>query len=468
MIYAPNAIVKKDGKFIFSGNVSAKAHASLIKPIIAEFWNGFCFHMSTLHATETDELVFAVGEADMPSTDGKAYAINVEPSGIRVVADDKKGLMLGLMTLMDRIETYDTEAGVELKIDCFELKESPAIKNRIAHMCVFPEVELWEIQKFLRLCAALRYSHVIVEFWGMMKYDCLDALSWKNAYAKDEIRPIFEEARDLGLELIPMFNCWGHAAACRASFGKHVVLNQRPELQYLFTDSGWSWNIYSPKAKELLRKIRDELIDLCGEGEYFHVGCDESYCYDLKDKQVMDDVCDYINEMSAELTAKGRRAIVWGDMFLYKYPEYKSKAAYAYACFSPSPESEQYMLAKLDKNIVIGNWQYCSVEAPVETTPVLVKAGLDNIICGWDRGEANTKACIDAAKEHNLAGYMHTTWDTLDSGTWYLALAGVKCFDGDVIGNRMTQTASLLRKVYFTDGDYLRSGWRRRDVSNRL
>ena len=466
MIYSPNALVKKDGKFIFSGNVSAKAHASLIKPVIAEFWRGFCFHMSGLDMVETDDYVFAVGEASVPSTDGKAYAINVEPSGIRVVADDKKGLIMGFMTLIDRIQTHETDEGIELKIDCFELKESPVIKNRMAHFCVFPEVELWEIQKFLRLCAALRYSHVIVEFWGMLKYDALDVLGWSNAYTKDVIRPIFDEARDLGLELVPMFNCWGHAAACRGGYGKHVVLNQRPELQYLFTDGGWSWNIYSPRTKALLRKVRDELIELCGEGEYFHVGCDESFCYDLTDKQVMDDVCDYINEMSAELTAKGRRAIAWGDMFLYKYPEYKSKAVYP--CFCPSPESEQYMLSKLDRNIVIGNWQYYCEEAPHETTPVFVKAGIDNIICGWDRSEANIKACMEVAREYDLVGYMHTTWHTLADRMWYLALAGIGCFDGECIGNTMMQTASLLRKVYFTDGDYLRSGWARRDVSNRL
>lgn len=464
MIYSPDALVKKEGEFRFLGNISATANTALTKPVIAEFWSGFCFHTSTLETIETDELIFAIGDAATPSTDGKAYAINVEPSGIRIVADDRKGLIMGLMTLMDRIQTYETEEALGLKIGCFELKESPEIKNRMVHLCVFPTVELWEIRRFLRLCAALRYSHVIVEFWGMLKYDCLSALGWENAYTKDEIRPIFDEARDLGLELIPMFNSWGHASACRGGYGKHVVLDQSPDLHYMFTDGGWSWNIYSPRAKELLRKVRDELIELFGEGEYFHVGCDESFCYDLKDKKVMDDVCDYINEMSAELTAKGRRAIVWGDMFLYRYPEYKSKNVYP--CFSPSPEAEQYMLSRLDRNIVIGNWQYYSEEAPAETTPVFVKVGLDNVICGWDRSEGNIKACIDAAKEHGLVGYMHTTWHTLSERMHYLAVAGIACFDGKRAGSRIDMlTADLLRKIYFTDGNYTRSGWKRNDVT---
>jgi len=197
------------------------------------------------------------------------------------------------------------------------------------------------------------------------------------------------------------------------------------------------------------------------------VGCDESFCYDLKDKKTMDDVCDYINGMVEELSLKGRRAIVWGDMFLYRYPEYKSK--YMYPCFCPSPESEQYMLSRLDKRVLIGNWQYYSEEAPLETTPVFVKAGLDSIICGWDRSEGNINTCMQAAKEHGLVGYMHTTWHTLPDRMHYLAIAGLKCFDGEkVSGCTDMQTASLLRKVYFTDGDYLRSGFTRRDVPNRL
>ena len=71
-------------------------------------------------------------------------------------------------------------------------------------------------------------------------------------------------------------------------------------------------------------------------------------------------------------------------------------------------------------------------------------------------------------REHDLVGYMHTTWHTLPDRMWYLAIAGIGCFDGEGIGNMMMKTASLLRKVYFTDGDYLRSGWMRRDVQNRL
>lgn len=126
------------------------------------------------------------------------------------------------------------------------------------------------------LCGTLKYTHIVLEFWGMYKYDCLKELSWEQAFSKEEIRPLIQTANDLGMEIILMINHWGHASQCRQMYGKHTVLSQNPKLQYLFSDDGWRWNINTPKTKELLRKIRSELIELCGNGEYFMIGCDEA------------------------------------------------------------------------------------------------------------------------------------------------------------------------------------------------
>ena len=69
----------------------------------------------------------------------------------------------------------------------------------------------------------------------MLKMDCLAELAWPFAHTKEEIRPLIEEARALGMEVIPMFNHLGHASANREMYGKHVVLDQNPKLEYLFT-----------------------------------------------------------------------------------------------------------------------------------------------------------------------------------------------------------------------------------------
>jgi hypothetical protein len=118
-----------------------------------------------------------------------------------------------------------------------------------------------------------------MEFWGCLKMDSLKELSWPEGYTKDEIRPLVEEANALGMEIIPFFQHLGHAALSRMGYsGKHVVLDQNLELDYLYypKSRGWVGIFMSDAVRKLLRSIRRELIDLCGDGEYFHLGCDES------------------------------------------------------------------------------------------------------------------------------------------------------------------------------------------------
>ena len=279
------------------------------------------------------------------------------------------------------------------------------------------------------------------------------------AYSKEEIAPIMREARELGMEIIPMFNQWGHASAGRVALGKHVVLDQNPTLQSYFSEDGWCWDISKPKVRELLRKIRRELTELCGEGSYFHIGCDEAYSFDFTEEN-MDYICGFINEIAEEMKAEGRRVIVWGDMFLYKHPHYNPKNRYC--CNAPSPEVEKYFLKSLKKDVIIADWQYNSPEAPVETADVFVKAGFDCLLCPWDEGRDETNASLETVNEYSLMGFIHTTWHTLTRGMPYvtqMAKGGFEYAEGYKTENMRTETATLLRKVMPASGDYEKAGW---------
>lgn len=467
MIFSPKEIVSKDGCFCFSGPVNAVGHNCLAKPVILEFWQGFTFQESELCMQETDEYIFAIGKAEKPVADGCAYAINIQPEGVYIAAESEQDLLRGFMTLLDRIYAAEEEE-ILLKLDCCLIRDTPSIQNRMVHLCIFPETELWELQRFIRLCGALKYTHIVLEFWGMLRYDCMQELSWRHGFSKDEVRPLIAEARALGMEVIPMFNHWGHASAGRVRYGKHVVLDQNPRLQTWFTDDGWCWDIEKPKVKALLRQIRQELIDLCGSGRYFHIGCDEAYNYDLTNQESMDAICDYINEVALDLQEQGRETIIWGDMFLYRYPHYNPKNRYY--CNAPSPQCEQYMLNRLSKDIIIADWQYHTAEAPVETSSVFTKAGFRCVICPWDRSVSKLTSCLETAKQESLMGVLHTTWHTLSLGMPYVTMAAEGCFDGALQKKASsvykTTTASLLRKVFPTEGDYRKAGWAKEQLGD--
>ena len=369
------------------------------------------------------------------------------------------------MTLLDRFKTVEVGGVMQLEAECSQIRERASIQCRMVHVCVFPETELWELQRFMRFCAALKYTHIVLEFWGTLKYDCLKELSWDSGFDKAQIRPIISEARALGLEIVPMFNHWGHASASRAMHGKHVVLDQAPSLQTYFSEDGWCWDIGKAKVKSLLRQVRNELIELCGDGSYFHIGCDEAYGFEFT-RENMDFVCDFLNSISDEMNECGRRVIVWGDMFLYSHKHYSN----TYVCNAPTPEAEQYLLCRLDKRITIADWQYDVAHSPVETSLVFKEAGFDCFLCPWDKGVAQLDSCVDTVRKESLCGVIHTTWHTLSSGLPFVLLCAVKSFDD---GKSMPylaaygKSAALMRRVMPSCGDYKKAGWSKIQVSSK-
>ncbi len=462
MIFNPQNFKKTEGTFVLPAAVSAVANACMNKDILKEYWHNFSFNCSTLELTATDEFVFAIGNAERLPLDGCAYSVNVTSNGICIFAETAQDLLHGYMTLLDQINAIDVDDKTAACIECCEFAERALIQNRMVHFCIFPETELFELQRFVRLAGALKYTHVVLEFWGMLQYDCMKELGWNHAFTKEQVKPIIREANDMGLEVIPMFNHWGHASESRAGMGKHAVLDQNPKLQTYFSEDGWCWDFKKPKVRALLRSIREELCELCGEGKYFHVGCDEAYGFDFSTES-MDGICGFLNEISRDMNEKGRRIIAWGDMCLSKHPEFNPENHYS--CNNPSLETEQYMLTHLDRNIVIADWHYQAPVAPVETSAIFQNAGFDTLLCPWDRGMAQTKAAISTTKEYGLMGFMHTTWHTLSSGMPYVTLTAVGGFESMDTRKKLI-TAALLRKVMPANGDYRKAGWRKTQIDN--
>lgn len=467
MIFNTKNALLKEGRYIFKGEVKALANICFGEAVFGEFWNNFCFGLSKLLLSEVEHFAFYTDGAKLLPTEGHSYAILVDENGFSVNAEDKNGLLLGFMTLLDRIKLEEIDGDSYLVIDAFELRETPLVPHRMVHFCVFPETEIWEVRRFLRFAAALKYSHVVLEFWGTLRYDVMRELSWSTAFEKDDIRPIIEEARALGLEIVPMFNHWGHAAASRVRHGKHVVLDQNPSLQSYFSEDGWCWDLSKEKVRALLSSIRRELIELCGEGEFFHIGCDEAYNFDISNKDSVDLVAGFINSVSEDMKKRGRRIIVWGDMFISKRADYNPENKYD--CNAPNEECAEYIRCRIDRDIIIADWQYNVEHAPVETALTFKNAGFDCMLCPWDRSAKNVNACLTTLKENDLFGLIHTTWHTLSTGMYFVTVAAVGCFGENVArphGTLLTKTASLMRKVSPANGEYRKAGWAKKQIDD--
>ena len=466
MLIKPKCEEKLGDNYIFGVKTKCQANELLCKPIFKEFWHGFCANSGDIEFSSTKDFVFKVGNVKTLFVPQSGFVLEVTKEGISLTASDDKNLIYGFFALLERIRPICTKKGEErFSIECCNVCDYGKIKVRMLHLCVFPETPLNFLKKILRTAAFLRYTHVIIEFWGTLEFDCLKELSWKEAFTKEQVKPILNEAKELGLELVPMFNHWGHAAGSSISVGKHVVLDQNLSLTPLFSNSGWEWNIANPEVVKLQDEIRSELIDLFGDGEYFHIGCDEAFSAKTKEDFIA--VVEYINSVVEKLEKHGRKAIMWGDMLLHK-DVLDLNAGNNYYLFSPSKEIQEIFINKLTRSVIIADWQYNAVNYPLETSLFFKENGFEVLACPWDRSDENIKIISETVKNNDLLGVIHTTWNTLESqnGARRMASAAAAYWqeDSEVVSLEWARVelSAVMRKIDFPNGDYINSGWKRK------
>ena len=432
--------------------------------LLCELWQNFTFSQSKLTIKKSPNLkgqaCLCNEEKDIfaSETPGEyEYTISVSKKDVSVSYDIPQGLIHAFTTLLQEIEFEDGKA----LLQCGNIMDSPSVSFRGIHFCVFPETTLDFLKQNVRLAGFLKYTHVILEFWGMLKYDAMESLAWDFAYTKDDIRPIIKDAHAYGMEVIPMFNHLGHASGSRAVHGRHVVLDQDPSKHTLFEPDGWTWCLSNPETKELLRKVRKELIELCGNSKYFHIGCDEAEslatCRKCRKRDKTELLTEYLLEVQKELSTDGIRPIIWADGFLEKgdYPE---------KYVSLGDEETCKVIDKLNKEFVMADWQYEVYEAPVKSTDYIKSKGFDVILCPF-HPQKNIEVLGQYAQ--NNFGFLATTWHLLHE-KYSMIISGAYiswCGEMETLKSKLSSVANILRKLSPSGGDFEKAGWHEKEES---
>lgn len=445
--------------------VMAKADMRLNHDMAKKLWKSFSLFGSELELEEGLPLTFILGECEVPVLEtGKEYAISVTDRGAAVIGRDYGGLMRGFLVLLMKMEFEDDVCYIKPT----EEQSAYLLKNRMIHICVFPDNTLYEIKKIIRLAGLCQYTHIVIEFWGTLQYDCMNELAWQDhSFTKEEARELIREARCLGMEPIPMFNQLGHATGSRVCHGKHVVLEQNPRLQSYFTPDGWAWNIHSPKVLELMKQVRSELYELFGEGTYMHIGCDEAYYYSHSDHE-RKQLPGFLTKLTNEVVQEGRRPMMWMDMLLEKgkYPSHTENGRRTRYVATCAPDEVELLQKSLNPATVMVDWQYRVYEAPVPTLLSLKNTGYDAMGAPWYE-EKNYGAYVDTIADHDMYGIMMTTWHTLKEKMPSILGCAQKCGIRSFTwsnGRTREETATMLRRISFEGNTYETSGWTRKDI----
>ncbi len=442
--------------YILSNNVSAIANRQMNNKAVKNLWNSFFLKEGEISFTPTENFTFCIGKTAIPTLEQDCeYSLCIDENGIAIQGKDYGGLIRGFMSFLLKIE-YDENC---IRVKHWSEQSNYIIKNRMIHICVFPENDLYFIKKLVRLSALCQYTHIVIEFWGMLKYDCLKELAWENAFTKEQAKELITECRELGIEPIPMFNQLGHATASRVCYGKHVVLDQNPRLQNLFTPDGWAWNIESEKVKQLLKQVRRELYELFGDGEYIHIGCDEAYYITQNDK-LRKKLPDFLKEITTEAEKEGRRPMLWMDMLL---EEGKFEGCYT---VGKADEAKIIRDATAESTVFV-DWQYNCRITPIPSLLSLKNSGHDTLGAPWFDSK-NISCHIDTVTQNQLFGIMLTTWHTLKDQMPSILDCATKCgavtFPWAGFSGMNERTATMLRRVSFEGNSYEDSGWSKKQI----
>ncbi|MDD5596992.1 MAG: family 20 glycosylhydrolase [Victivallaceae bacterium] len=439
----------------------------------AETWRNFTSGTSvvTINAAALPANTFTLAAEKspaLPDLAGKStYALKIDTQGIAAKAADETALRQAWLSMLQMLNARPGAREISgFQIPCAEIQDYPLMKFRSAHLCIFPETSLKALEKSIQLLGMYKYTHVVLEFWGMLKLDALPELAWPQAYSKDQVRPLLQLIRDLGMKPIPMFNHWGHATASRVRCGRHVVLDQNPLFEPLFEPDGWTWCLSSPETLKLLAEVRRELIEFFGEVEYFHLGCDEAYSHATCDACRQHDpaelLAEYLNAVNTDLKNRNIRPFIWGDALL------DASCWNGYIALSRADQRTHEALELLSRDFIIADWQY-GIQDKTQNATVkhFMEHGFDVVTAPW-HDTLNIDALGEIAIEQNAFGMMLTTWHTLPVHIDILFHAGNIMWGGKNAGSNnpqysrtsITSQAAFLRKIRKGPAAFADAGWR--------
>jgi len=236
-----------------------------------------------------------------------------------------------------------------------------------------------------------------------------------------------EHCRWLGIDLIPNQNSFGHlrewlAYPPLASLGEVAAPYEGANGEFLRYPGTLAPN--NPGTLPFVRSLYDELLPNFSS-RFFNVGCDETWdlgrgqsqaeCERLGKGRVY---VDFLKKIHAEVSARGRTMMFWGDIIL-NHPEF---------------------IPELPKDAIALNWGYESDHPFARETKLFAQAKIPFYVCPgtstWmtligkhDNAFINLRRAAVAGRKQGAIGYLITDWG--DGGhpqplavSWPLLVAG--------------------------------------------
>jgi hypothetical protein len=377
----------------------------------------------------------------------EGYTLTISKNGIEISFSETGGLRAAVATLRQLLRQYGRRLpclrirdwpdfprrGVMLDISRGRVPKLETLLNLAEHLADF---KINELQLYTEHTFAYRKYKSVWQDWG--------------ALTGPEIRKLDARCRELGIDLVPNQNSFGHLRY----FLEHPSLKKLAEVSEPYEDvSGGFVRRPStlapnhPGTLPFLRGLYDELL-LNFSSRFFNVGCDETWDLSRGQSKTLCDkhgkgrvYLDFLKQIHREVSARGKTMMFWGDIIL-KYP----KLIPELAKFSRSSRRELALFNRsgltsaATGNIIALNWGYEANHPFEREAAQFAKAKILFYVCPgtsiWqtligrhDNALTNLRSAAKAGKKFGAIGYLITDWG--DGGhpqplavSWPMFLAG--------------------------------------------
>jgi hexosaminidase len=354
----------------------------------------------------------------------EGYALNISKNGVEILFRESGGLRAATATLRQLLREYGrhlpylkirdwpdfARRGVMLDISRGRVPKLETLLDLAEKLSDF---KINELQLYTEHTFAYRRYKSVWQSWG--------------ALTAAEIKILDARCRELGIDLVPNQNSFGHLRY----FLENPELKKLAEISEPYEDASKEFvrrpttlAPNHPGTLPFLRGLYDELLPNFSS-KFFNIGGDETWdlgkgqskkLCDAKGKGVV--YLDFLKKVHREVSARGKKMMFWGDIIL-KYPQ---------------------LIRQLSRNFIALNWGY-EIDHPfAKEAAQFAKAKIPFYVCPgtstWqtmigkhDNALANLQAAAKAGKKFGAIGYLNTDWG--DGGhpqplavSWPLFLAG--------------------------------------------
>ncbi len=240
---------------------------------------------------------------------------------------------------------------------------------------------------------------LLIEYEATFPFEKHSTLTNSLAYSRSDIKEIVKYCASLGMDVIPLQNCFGHC--------EYILRHDRyASLREDSKEVSQVCPLKIDEAKKIFREIFEDVASL-HPSKYFHIGADETYllgnCKNCSKKDKSRLFVDYVKAMCQILEDMGKTPIIWADIIL----KYNGAAG------------------ELPKNLVFVDWNYGWSPDKFGNLEHLFK--LDNKIWGasalrsspdnicitdWMKHFENISVFLPFARAHGYEGIIDTSWST--------------------------------------------------------